>query len=471
MKQSTTFLLSAFLLLAATHLTEARAEGVITFKSGEKFPGQPDALENRYLKVHSSILSRPVDVKLDELDQLVSSRPLSIPEQFSFIKLANGDEFYGTLKKLNAESLQLQTVWDASVTINRKYVRHIGFDSQKIYLRNATDSLQGWESKGTSMLPECRNGCWIMRGSNNMKLQTTCPIPAKVHVQFSVYHTNYKIMLSLWGDNESENEIVLNLSRETAELSRTSSGNHRTLGRVRRMMERNWYSDKTVKRSDIHFYADREKGNYFLYINGEQIARWEDLKELENIFENENQDGKENPKKTYEFKPGNRIALNGYDALNMAMCNLNLFGWNGAQPYLEKEQDTVSKYDPDSPRDKALLVNGDVLRGNISLQEDGRIRIQSPHYDVTVPTVKVRALDQKKTEEKKAPEDGSDIRAFLTDQSIVSLTMEDIRDGFLEGRSSAAGKVRIPLESIRKIQFNLQNPELRKQRETPFHGK
>lgn len=116
-------------------------------------------------------------------------------------------------------------------------------------------------------------------------------------------------------------------------------------------------------------------------------------------------------------------------------------------------------------------MNGDVLRGAISLQENGSIRIKSDHYDVTIPTAKVRALDQKSQEEKKLPEDGADTRVFLTDQSILSLNLETLRDGFMEGRSAALGKVRIPLKSIRKVQFNLQSPELRKQRETPFRNR
>ena len=60
---------------------------------------------------------------------------------------------------------------------------------------------------------------------------------------------------------------------------------------------------------------------------------------------------------------------------------------------------------------------------------------------------------------------------FLTDQGVLSLALETIRNGVMEGRSSAVGKVRIPLQSVRKVQFNLQNPELRKQRETPFRCK
>ena len=90
---------------------------------------------------------------------------------------------------------------------------------------------------------------------------------------------------------------------------------------------------------------------------------------------------------------------------------------------------------------------------------------------MTIPTAKVRALDQKSQEEKKLPEDGADTRVFLTDQSILSLNLETLRNGFMEGRSAALGKVRIPLKSIRKVQFNLQSPELRKQRETPFRNR
>ncbi|MCB5931315.1 hypothetical protein LJB63_18430, partial [[Eubacterium] rectale] len=154
--------------------------------------------------------------------------------------------------------------------------------------------------------------------------------------------------------------------------------------------ERNWYADKSVKRSDVHFYADPEKGNYYLYVNGEQVAWWEEVKEMDTIFENESgddegEDGESAGK--HEFKPGNTLALGGYDSLNMAVFHLNVFDWNGAIPHLEEELDIISRYDPAAPRDKALLVNGDVLRGTISLQEEGSIRIKSDHYDVTIPTV------------------------------------------------------------------------------------
>lgn len=474
MKQATTLFLVACVLLAAAHPPGARAEGVITLKSGEKLPGRPDTLDGAYLKVRSSILSRPVEVKVEELDELVSSRPLEIPEQFSVIRLANGDEFYGTLKALDTESLQLETAWGGLLPVNRKYVRHIGFDSQKAYLRNATESLQGWKSSSNNMLPECRNGYWIMRGSNNTDLQTSFAMPPRLHVQFSFYHTNtFRINLSLWRDPDSGSSVDLSLSLDKVELSKNSSGQYRTLGRVKRNTAQNWYADKTVKRSDVHFYADPEKGSYYLYVNGEQIARWEEVKDMDNIFEEERgEHEEENSSEKREFKPGNIFAMSGYDGSNMAVFNLNVFDWNGALSHLAEEQDVVSKYDSDAPRDKALLVNGDVLRGAISLQEGGAIRVKSPHYDVTVPTAKVRALDQKVREgEKKLPRDESDTRVFLTDQSILSLTLESLRNGFMEGRSTALGKVRIPLESIRKVQFNLQNQELRNQRETPFQRK
>ena len=127
-------------------------------------------------------------------------------------------------------------------------------------------------------------------------------------------------------------------------------------------------------------------------------------------------------------------------------------------------------------KDLSLICKDDsgiriFLRCVYSNTDPALIRIKSDHYDVTVPTARVRALDQKGHEEKDLPEDSSDTRVFLTDQSVLSLALETIRNGVMEGRSSAVGKVRIPLQSVRKVQFNLQNPELRKQRETPFRCK
>lgn len=70
---------------------------------------------------------------------------------------------------------------------------------------------------------------------------------------------------------------------------------------MKRNTERNWYADKSVKRSDVHFYADPEKGNYYLYVNGEQVARWEEVKEMDTIFETR----AETMKGKMEKAPGN----------------------------------------------------------------------------------------------------------------------------------------------------------------------
>lgn len=476
MKQAITLFLSACVLLASAPLPGARAEGVITLKSGEKLPGIMEAMNRPYMKIRSSILSNPVDINMDELDEVAFSHPLEIPEQFSVLKLSNGDEFYGTLKALDTESLQLQTAWGGLLPVNRKYVRHIGFDSQKAYLRNATESLQGWECTTSNVLPECRNGYWIMNDySGSTTLRTSFSMPSRLHVQLSLYHVNtFHLNLSLWENSNPNCSIKLQISPDKMELTKFCSGRRQSLGWIKRNIKQD-RSYKNVSRSDVDFYADREKGNYCLYINGKQVGRWKEGKDMDAIFDrdgwNDDEEDKEAARK-FEFKPGNTFAVlcSGYNS-HMAIFNLNVFDWNGSLPSPEEEQDVVSRYDTDSPRDKALLVNGDVLRGDITLQENGSIRIKSDHYDVAIPTARVRSLDQKGMKKNSLRDESSDTRVFLTDQSILSLTLGSIRSGFMEGHSAALGKVRIPLQSIRKVQFNLKHPDLRKQRETPFLAK
>lgn len=64
---------------------------------------------------------------------------------------------------------------------------------------------------------------------------------------------------------------------------------------------------------------------------------------------------------------------------------------------------------------------------------------------MTIPTAKVRALDQKSQEEKKLPEDGADTRVFLTDQS--TFTEPGDPQERLHGRAfRSAGKSQNPAE-------------------------
>lgn len=460
-------------LLATGLAAGLSVEETITLKSGEKLPGQIQAFNPPYLTIRSNICTSPMEIKLTDVDRMDSPLPLSIPEQFSIIKLSNGDELYGTLKQLDKDNLIIQTPWGAVLPIQRSYVQHIGFDAQKAYLRNATQSLEGWTAEDNNMLPDCQNGYWIIRNTSYTTIQTKLDMPAKLHLQCTVYHTNnFKLGFNLWKSENDGNKINLSISTDRVELNLSyHNGNERNLGKINRNPNPNWYSDKSPKCSEINFYADRENHQYYLYINGEQIGKWnnQDLQEFtdnEITTEQANQSSNQNSK---PFTPGNIIALSCYDNKPMGVGNLNILAWNGALPVAQASQDVVTQYDNTSSPETVTLVNGDVLRGNITLQDDGGIRVQSPHYDVTVPTIKIRSLNQKnQPDDTVQPLEQGDMQVFLTDQSTLTLTLDSLKDGKLEGSSPATGKVSIPIEAVRKILFNLQHSDLKKQRELPF---
>lgn len=460
-------------MAAALSMPCAVAESVITLKSGESLPAEVNNLRDQSLTVQSPLLADPMELQMASLNQLSTPAPLSIPDQSSVITLHNGDTLYGTLTALEDKTIRLTTAWGTQLNINRDYVKHIGFESQKAYLRNATESLQGWTA-GNGMMPECRDGYWIMRMTNQMSMSTEKQLPEQVHVQCTLYHTtSFNFTISLWENSQSgPNKVELSLATDKTELSKVNSGRHQKLGRIAREAPQNWYSDKNIKRSNIDFYADWKKGNYYLYLNGEPLATW-DNRDNDSIFVEEEADEEEAKAKPGEqkappFKPGNKLSIQGRDDNNMALARFNVLAWNGAPPAPQALADPVSKYDSTAPKDKVFLLNGDVLRGAITLIEGGSIRVKSDHYDTILPTTKIRSLEQSRQTEQKLPEDESNIRVFLTDQSVLSMTMDSIGNDTLQGHSPSAGSISIPLSALRTIQFNLRDPELQKQRETPF---
>ena len=194
-----------------------------------------------------------------ELDELVSSRPLEIPEQFSIIRLANGDEVYGTLKALDAENLQLQTAWGGLLQVDRKYVRHIGFDSQKPTCATLRNPCRAGSLQPKARCPNAATDT----GSCAAPIIRNCKLPSPCHPA-SMCSSPFTIPI--------RSGLILPSGRipnpETAStwISPGKSGTFQEQFRPvpnawqgERNTERNWYADKSVKRSDVHFTPIRKR--------------------------------------------------------------------------------------------------------------------------------------------------------------------------------------------------------------------
>ena len=89
MKQAMTLFLCACALPTALLLPHARAEGVITLKSGEKLPGSMDTMNRPYLKVRSSIREAPRMVSAASPKAVFLDNPMATPASASASRAVN----------------------------------------------------------------------------------------------------------------------------------------------------------------------------------------------------------------------------------------------------------------------------------------------------------------------------------------------------------------------------------------------
>ncbi len=445
-----TRLISLTLLMLAAAMP-AGAEGVITLKSGESLPGTPLSIQDSYLNVNSAILAKPIELDMNEIERLETNAPIVIPDNYSEVKLSNGDILYGTLKELTDKQLKLETPWGGIITLNRLYVNHIGFNSSKLYHRDMTGTLEGWAPPTNSRMrtPELRDGGWLLRGGNNTELLKEMDQPARLHIQYTVKRTaTFRILLSLWANKSNSNLINLSLTNSSAQLSKRINGRFQNLGNTgRNDSSQLIQGDKFT----VDYFADNEHGNFYLFIDGKQIGKWENAYAIAGDMD-ENPDEPDQPKDGFE--PGNIFRINCYSSKDMSISNMNIFSWNGSQPVMTTEPD--GKHQENLPKDKVLLNNGDVLRGAISLADDGTIHVQSKNYDVYVPTNRIRSLNQVDVAKaSEAPAIVADTRLHLNDRSTFSVTLKSIADGNVTLNSPVTGDVTVPLDKIKRFIFNI----------------
>ncbi len=462
MKHSRLFTIPLGLLLTAT--IPAGAEGVFTLKSGETLPGTPNAIQGQYMNIHSAILAQPIELDMKQLDKMEADLPLISSDNSSEITLANGDMLYGILKGLTDKQIKLETPWGGLLTLERQYIKHIGFSAGKLCHGNITSDLKGWAVSENSMLPELSKGGWFFRGGNNFELRKELQQEARQHVQFTIQRqATFRLVLSLWTGKSDSQLITLSMTNGNAQLSKRSNGRYQNLGATARtdrpLIENNRFT--------VDYFADREKGNFYLLIDGKMVGKWENAYanagNMDAIHEGDEARNEEQANEA--FQPGNILRINNYSSKDMFLLNMNIFSWNGAYPILTAEPD--AKHHEGLPKDKVLLNNGDVLRGTISLTEDGNIRVQSKNYDVFVPSNRIRSLNQsKQNDNRSAPDINADMRLFLNDRSSLSLTLKQISDGKIVAHSPVTGNISVPLANIKQALFNLKDEELNKKRGT-----
>lgn len=436
----------------------AQDNGALHLTSGEKLPAYPTALNDNHLQIQSDYLNGHGEIPLKAVDQIIfDSTKLNIPEKYSIIELKNGDNIHGTLLDLSTEKAILQTPWEKELVIERPFVSYVGFEAPTSCYMDMTESLSGWNQENNFMLPQAKLGKFVFPNRSTCAIKRPLELPSRIHLQFTLQHTlSYSLEIHLWkNESKSPHRLVLSLSSTSLQVTSTKNGRYENIGRFRPEVKQNWYSDNNLIQSKIDFYADKDNGVFALAINGKRIGVW--THDLNNS---------DNGSKT-SFMPGNIFYLRGRDIQDMKLSNLNITEWNGSPPKDSMENDTLAPVDTDSKQDKVLLVNGDVLRGTLSLEKEGYVRVKSKHYDVRVPSHRVKELQQNYHSSDIANQSlNADIRLELADMSKISIRLLDINEDKIKAQLPCSKKeVFIPLKLVKKIIFNLNDAELKKLRD------
>lgn len=423
--------------------------------NGDSLSGIPESIDEvENLLFHSDSLrqiakfpiTKVLSIHMDSWKGRPSEEIITRVELQPRFREITGDTLVGRLHQLTPETVMLDTWYGGIISLKRSMVQSLEVINSSPGNYHGPHRLAEWSTPkgGDSWL--FRNGKFISQSTSSIGKDVK--LREKSQVSFTAeWPSSMRFKLRLYSNDVTSGSpdayYEININRSYAYLQtrgQVANGGGRLFAGAR------WRQIKVNtdnKRAKFDFFTDRKAGIINLFINGKQVC----------TLQSKSPDPK-NLGTGIEF-----IAENKYP---VEISNIIVTPWNGTHLPTEKvmeiespDQKTANK---EAQPHKIILSNGDEVPGSVGKVKDGHITVKTEFTPIDIPIKRIKSISLGNIREEPKKYRG-DIRAWLHEGGFITLRLDSLRNGKINGLNQAMGDVSLDLSAFNRIDFSIYNPK------------
>ena len=406
---------------------------MIQFKNKDQLHGKMLSVDQKGILWSSEETMENITFKKDHIQNiLLGNSKLYSNSANAEVLLTNGDRLAGKLIKLDDSELLLSTEYAGELHIDRSMVTGIypgTSDGAQSY--KGPNEIEEWmvinNSGDRNSKVNIQNGVMTLSGyyicaGRDMKLTDL----SKIEFDMEAFG-NCQMQVQIYGDRVKRNprgSYVLYISSGYIYLQRFEDGTSSNMGSFR---------SQSIKggKAKITILANRKDKRITLMINGELAKEWTDTE--------------------WAGKGGFVSFINqSNNAVNIK--NIVVSQWNGKVP---GQQSGSSDGDTDS----IAFLNDDVVSGHLKSITDGNVVFKTEYADMNIPLERVKEILTAVDSQHRARRRAEDIRCYFQNGNAVTLELQTIKSGVIEGKSENFGVASMKLNAFSRLQFNLYDED------------
>ena len=345
-------------------------------------------------------------------------------------RFRNGDDLFGSLKSLDADSAILETWFGKNMTVPRASLESVAFLSKSFkLLYEGPGSGDGWHFGRGSRAWEYRDGALVGRGVGTVGRDLK--LPGSMSLEFDVSWTG-PFGLIIQTSTEHVDRIDYSSSSYMFHMNQISMGLQRVhsdmgvmnLGRPAPIPNPN-------KKSNYHveIRANKEEATLAVLVDGVLLQKWKD-------------------EAGFNARGSSVVFFTQHEGPTIKITNIKVSEWDGK---FEDERPAESGTTDDILR----LANRDRVAGKVGALRDGKLTVKAAETELEIPMQRVTQIFFAQNITEKTEQHPWEARAHFASGEKLSFQMDKWTAEAVTGRSAVLGEVSFSPHSVRLLQFNL----------------
>lgn len=404
-------------------------QDIAQFKNGDSLHG---ALIN--FSPDNGMAWKSPEAKKQILFNTANLRKIHMGDAANFAKpnqdvifLSNGDEIYGTIVTLNAETLIFKTPFAGTLTIDRPMIESItpgsGADSDSYAGPISIDDWKTSNQNGRNgSTPKVVDGVMTLpsytSASRDMNLQPSSSISFKFETLGS---SQFQLRFCATSSdvNDGKSNYTLAISPNYIYLQGNVNGSSYNLGNVRIRKFGAGKGTVTI------LFDSKEKGITML-ANGKMVKQWTDP----------------------QFPVvGKYVSFYNQSSGTVKISKIEVAKWNGKIPGTKAKTDTK--------KDTIEFINDDKVTGQLKSMDAKLAVFETDYAPLKVPIARIKRISLASESRGRARRNKADARFVFTKGGHVTLNVSKIADGKIMGESENFGKATFKLKAFKTVELNI----------------